>query len=717
MITNKGKSIIGKYLLGNAPAYASYIALGSGAKPANFASEDIRILQNCYSEYWLVAGSTKNTDFNPRKIFIVDPTYDLPDSLIGATVKMNPVGINDLDAYDNNGRFSQSITTTIVSIDNDDTPLGGDPALHYKSIIISTDLEEYIYQGNILIQTSLEKETLDFEMFRIPITSKGYITENGVNKIVLTGELPSEERYEISEIGIYSAGANDEASSYDSKILFSFSEQESWQLVSNGSSSSASPTSVAFPIIYDKLTTTDDEFSAQASAAYAIQTNSNNSAFYTSSARDLRFERPRFLSNTYLMNGSNSHILNSKTYSGTLSSTTTATGTQLTGGTAGTNTFTCAIVTPTIKVGQSVTITSGTGAFATDTYVTAVTSALGVASVTLSANIVTSLSSGATITFKSSQITGLSSTTGLYAGMELRKVGGTGVFGGTALITSIDSSTQITLQTVSSNTSGSIIFLIKDATLNVLIPASTTGSELISNKNLTLNTQSVNLDRNSSSDLLKLAFTIINKDPASGNPDSVRIAVKFSNAIGDQYAIFGSESLAADHDFANNRYLVTTKPLSELEYSGTFSWNVITKAEIFSSALRNLAITNKARSTNVATLTSVGHGLYVGDIVTIRNVGSPFDGNFVINSTPTADTFTYLTTTSGTVTSSSATGYLEASTKDFWIALDALRLENISTNNPLYGLVGYSVVTTDTTLLKNANSTNYIEFRFALDVL
>ena len=33
MITNTGKNIIGKYLLGQAPAYASYIAIGCGPTP------------------------------------------------------------------------------------------------------------------------------------------------------------------------------------------------------------------------------------------------------------------------------------------------------------------------------------------------------------------------------------------------------------------------------------------------------------------------------------------------------------------------------------------------------------------------------------------------------------------------------------------------------------------------------------------------------------
>ncbi len=35
MITDIGKKIIGKYLIGQAPAYASYIAIGCGPTPLN----------------------------------------------------------------------------------------------------------------------------------------------------------------------------------------------------------------------------------------------------------------------------------------------------------------------------------------------------------------------------------------------------------------------------------------------------------------------------------------------------------------------------------------------------------------------------------------------------------------------------------------------------------------------------------------------------------
>ena len=118
MITNTGKNIIGKYLLGQAPAYASYLAIGCGKKP-------------------LITGSL------------------LPDNS--------------------------------------------------------------------------NKQNLDFEMFRVPISSRGLVNDNGINKIVLTAELPTEERYELSEIGIYSAGSNSSAASFDSRTVFAFTQGENWQ--------------------------------------------------------------------------------------------------------------------------------------------------------------------------------------------------------------------------------------------------------------------------------------------------------------------------------------------------------------------------------------------------------------------------------------------------------------------------------------------------------
>jgi hypothetical protein len=56
--------------------------------------------------------------------------------------------------------------------------------------------------------------------------------------------------------------------------------------------------------------------------------------------------------------------------------------------------------------------------------------------------------------------------------------------------------------------------------------------------------------------------------------------------------------------------------------------------------------------------------------------------------------------------------------EDYYIALDAIRLENVATVNPLYGMTGYSIIKTDgaETIIKSPNTSNYIEFRFSIGV-
>jgi len=72
------------------------------------------------------------------------------------------------------------------------------------------------------------KKSLDFEMFRVPIISRGFVNEDGIDKVVLTAELPTEERYEITEVGIFSAASNPVAGSFDSRTIYSFAETDNW---------------------------------------------------------------------------------------------------------------------------------------------------------------------------------------------------------------------------------------------------------------------------------------------------------------------------------------------------------------------------------------------------------------------------------------------------------------------------------------------------------
>ena len=188
MITNSGKSIIGKYLLGQAPAYASYIAVGCGKKP----------------------------------------------------------------------------------------------------LLTSDTLGDYSEQKN-----------LDFEMFRVPISSRGFINEDGLEKIVLTAEMPTEERYEITEVGIYSAGVNSSAGAYDSKTVFAFTQTENWQYHTSAST-------VAIEPITEPLDSPNGD-NVIATTNKVFQTNADNTIFYVPSRLE-RYERPRFFNNVIVMRGDDADL-------------------------------------------------------------------------------------------------------------------------------------------------------------------------------------------------------------------------------------------------------------------------------------------------------------------------------------------------------------------------------------------------------------------------
>ena len=188
MITNTGKSIIGKYLLGQAPAYASFIAVGCGQKPLSLS----------------------------------DPSGD----------------------YSN-------------------------------------------------------KQNLDFEMFRVPISSRGFINEDGVEKIVLTAEMPTEERYEITEVGLYSAGANSAAGAYDSKTIFAFTQTENWNYHTATAES-------AIHTISQSLDSPNSD-NIIATTQKTFQTNADNPIFYKTSRAE-RYERPRFFNNVIMLSGGDADL-------------------------------------------------------------------------------------------------------------------------------------------------------------------------------------------------------------------------------------------------------------------------------------------------------------------------------------------------------------------------------------------------------------------------
>jgi hypothetical protein len=193
MITNVGKNILARYLIGQAPAYASHIAVGCGATP-------------------------KATD----------------------------------EAFS------------------------------------SEEITEF-----------LNKKQLDFEMFRVPITSRGYVNEDGVSKIVLTAELPTVERYEITEVGVFSAKSNPTAGPYDSKPVYSFTRTENWEYHTQ-------TLATAIPVISQPLGNEENPDGIEQPSP-VFQTNVDNKTFLNE-ARIQRYEPCRYLNNVILISGDQAEL-------------------------------------------------------------------------------------------------------------------------------------------------------------------------------------------------------------------------------------------------------------------------------------------------------------------------------------------------------------------------------------------------------------------------
>jgi len=144
------------------------------------------------------------------------------------------------------------------------------------------------------------RESLRFEMFRSPIISRGFVNENGLSKVVLTAELPTEERYEITEVGIFSAGSNPVAGSFDSRVVYSFADTDNWRYSIDGESP------VEIPVDYTPLDGQNNN-GAIAKTEKVFSTNADNRIF-TQQDRVERNERCRFLNNIVVMRGDSSSL-------------------------------------------------------------------------------------------------------------------------------------------------------------------------------------------------------------------------------------------------------------------------------------------------------------------------------------------------------------------------------------------------------------------------
>lgn len=152
------------------------------------------------------------------------------------------------------------------------------------------------------VAQSPNKLSLDFETFRIPITAKGFIKESDIEKIVLKAELPTSQRYLITEVGIFPAETNSLAGSSDSKIISGVIPEESWVYVVSGTSNLIS--FISSNIDADNLNA-NIGYPYNGSAAFFIN---SGQPIFSNEARQQRYEPPRFYDRVLLVNGNSASI-------------------------------------------------------------------------------------------------------------------------------------------------------------------------------------------------------------------------------------------------------------------------------------------------------------------------------------------------------------------------------------------------------------------------
>lgn len=247
-------------------------------------------------------------------------------------------------------------------------------------------------------------------------------------------------------------------------------------------------------------------------------------------------------------------------------------------------------------------------------------------------------------------------------------------------------------------------------------------------------TLAFNFNQNLPPDEIKLAFSLISTETDNNvNPENVRIIFDFVNNIpglelSSPKARAKIDLTAADFEYGEssiNRYKVVTKTLSQFALDDTFSWANINLIRIYVSILEDIVIPVETTEIidNVATLgLADDFYMYDGQRFNVESVSSSFDGdNFIFSSaSASSGSLSYAVSASAAPLNTSPSGSVvyRGRTGNYKLLLDGLRLDNVSSQNPLYTMVGYDIIRNDNAypILKSENTNNYIEYRFGIGV-
>jgi hypothetical protein len=254
--------------------------------------------------------------------------------------------------------------------------------------------------------------------------------------------------------------------------------------------------------------------------------------------------------------------------------------------------------------------------------------------------------------------------------------------------------------------------------------------EKISLENSTL---SFNFSQNLPPDEIKIAFSLLSTEKTNNvSPDKVRIIFDFINNIpglelSSPKARARIELSSEDFEIEEsiNRYKVITRQLSQFALDDTFSWANINLIRIYVSVIEDIYVPIETTEIvdNVATVSLADEFyMYDGQRFNIESVSSDFNGNNFIFTSASATTtsLSYPVSASASPLESVSSGSLvyKGRTSNYKILFDGLRLDNVSSQNPLYSMVGYDIIRNGNAypILKAENTNNYIEYRFGIGV-
>ena len=335
MITNKGKSLVAKYMLDQIPSYGSYLALGCGAPPSTETSET----PTSYS----ISGSTVTVTISGGHTFKVGDSVvvQMSDSRVDgdktiATVTSTQLtfpanytipaltAVNDVFPGSGYALFTAAsahrlivgdvITTTgftdgdfnntdvaIYAVPSTTTFIIAEAGTGTTSAGTLSIIKPTVQSGSKISLDYSNKTSLDFEMLRVPITSRGLATEDGVDMLVLGAEAPTQDRLSVTEIGVYSAGTNNLVTGSQSGVLHTFANYEDWEIHNT--------TAVIVTDFPTGLSTDSGATISLSSTTPATYLNADG-AFFENAARTSNQERPRMYNSTLVLNGTLSYIEN-----------------------------------------------------------------------------------------------------------------------------------------------------------------------------------------------------------------------------------------------------------------------------------------------------------------------------------------------------------------------------------------------------------------------